>query len=288
METPAVLYRASTRAVAIPGNFPVPSYPLPDSCPIRMDAPQFDVSYQQAMQYFPPAPFNTPSSDAALSLGNANAILTQLTNQEFIAGGDIRFNATFNIVPASYDDFTKSIAFSFPGSPGLIGGGGRNTFTETVPLRQLREFFVLDPDNILSSAAPGGGPVNALSLLDSSGAPVKCVATLGDIPFIPKTQIVQAPSGVPEVHLFSQVVVQAGGVVIGNTGWYETLPTREAYYNLAVNAAAEQWNSVVWGGTNTIPTGISNPQAQLVALDSQIEPYAGNIVCRVTGYILAK
>jgi len=265
-------------------------HPLPQDAAIQHAAYAFDQAFSMAAVSFAgsPAPKNTTAANFCSDLTDSNAILTSLSQPSDGSAGLVSFDASFNIVPASWNDFTRSISFTFPGVPGAIGGNYREPFTDTVQLKIVRDYFVIDSANIISAAASGGGVVNAAAVLDSSGGAVKCVYSLAEIPFIAKTQIVSAPAGTPDTALRSQSIVQAGGIVIGGGSWYETLPTLEAYRNLIANAVSQQWNSVLWGGSNTVPTTGSGRQAQFVAEDSVIEQFAGNIVCRATGYILCK
>ena len=258
------------------------THPLPQECPIQHDAYAIQQAFNMAASAFgtSPAPKNTPAADFSADLTDENAILTNISQPSDNGGSLISFDATFNRVPDSWNDFSRSFTYTFAGFAGLFGGDYREPFAETVPCRVLREYFVLDPDNIISGATAGGGVVNSTSILDSAGNAVKCVATLGDIPFIPKTKIVSSLSAT----LRTNIIVQDGGVVINGVSWYETLPNRESYEELISNGEANQWDSTVWAGTNTV----ASSEAQIVADDSTLEVFAGNIVCRQTIYILAK
>jgi hypothetical protein len=60
------------------------------------------------------------------------------------------------------------------------------------------------------------------------------------------------------------------------------MPIISAFQGFIGNAVANGWNSSVWGGSsNTIGT-----VGQLVMEDSTLEPYAGQIVARVSMYVL--
>ena len=66
----------------------------------------------------------------------------------------------------------------------------------------------------------------------------------------------------------------------------ETCPTRENYIAWIAKAASDGWTGTVWDGTyaNQGTATIS----QFILEDSRLEAYAGNIIDRITTYILAK
>jgi hypothetical protein len=72
--------------------------------------------------------------------------------------------------------------------------------------------------------------------------------------------------------------------VINNTTWMETVPNYAQYLVWIGNATSNGWASTVWNGTAR--TG--GTDGQIVADDSWLEPYAGNIWARITPYVLVK
>jgi hypothetical protein len=261
-------------------------HPLPPDCPIQLDAYAFEQSFQMAVDAFSnaPMPKNTPAASFCATCTDANAILTSYT-QPTDESGLLAFDATFHRVPASYSDF-KQIPFTFPGFAGAQGyAGWRPIDTLTVPCRIQYDFFVLDPANILSGCADNS-PAPATSILDSGGAAPTCVFKLGDIPQISRSNfcITEGGSYTPNIYSRTMVLAPAGGVGVGDLFWQQTLPKKETFIGWAANAIADRWSSTVWdGSTDAIGT-----VGQLIAEDSRIEPYAGNIVQRITLYVLAQ
>lgn len=283
MATPSILYQSGNHTVAKASGQPRLKFPLPPESAIQFAALAFDQDFEQRLDYYPPAAKNTPSNNSAFGLNNANAILTALSQPQNTGGADGKFSATFNVVPASWDDY-KILPYSFPGFPGTIGqNSARNIFTDKVVTRMHYDYFVLDPANVISTVA-SGTPGTATSLLDSGGNAVNCVYKLGDIPSIAKSIFCVALGGTPNYSIRTNILAPSGGVVVGETTWYQTQPTNTVYQSWMSNAASNGWGSTVWPGNNNT----AGSYGQLVAEDSSIVPFAGNIVARMTMYVLAK
>ena len=231
---------------------------------------------------FPPASRNVPSNDASgatFGLADASAILTNLTQPQATLAGLGRFTGTFAIVPASWDDFSRSMGFTFPGFYGPLGGSTtRDIFTDIIQIRVRRDYYVLDPENKISSVT-SGTPGPATSLLDSSGAAVNCVFKLADSPRVKKSIFYAVAGG---ATMRTNSLTPSGGIIGGGTTYLETMPITTAYQGFIGNAVSNGWSSTVWGGSsNTIGT-----VGQLVVEDSTLEPYLGQIVARVSMYVL--
>ncbi len=273
-----VPYRSAAQTDARPAQPPRRKFPLPAECPIQLAAYAFDQEYEMLLGSFPPAPRNTKSNDAAFGLGDANAILTGYSQPSPSLAGLGKFSAQFSIVPAAWDDF-KEISYTFPGFPGLAGSSiARNVFTDDVQIRLHYDYFLVDPGAI------------AAGVLDSGGGAVTVVSSLAAIPIIPKGNFVAVQSGaaVPSIRVSS--LVKKGGDTVGGLAYDETLPDREFYQKWIANAIASGWAATAWDGASGVgyTAGTASTIGQFVIKESQIQPYAGNIIARVTAYALAK
>ncbi|MEY4917629.1 MAG: hypothetical protein RL616_1542 [Verrucomicrobiota bacterium] len=279
--TPTILYRARTRFDATLSGVPRPKYPLPPDCPQQRAGYAFDCDFEQWMASYPPAPLNAPSNVAAFGLGDANAILTALSQPQDIKSGTGRYTAEFRIVPASWDEFLDQVV-TFPGiRDNAYTGGARDPKPLTVHTRLHREYFLADPDNV------------AAGVLDSAGNAITTVASKGAIPSLYRTPWKFLVSGVITPGSEVTGLVKAGGI----PGWLETVPNTETYLEwvdvaTAFNAAlagggTQAWDDThppVWDGLIAPPDTIG----QYRFTDSRIENYAGNIFCRVSEYVLAQ
>ena len=266
-------------------GMPRAKYPLPQEAAIQLSAYAYDQAFEMAFASFNPFPVakNTPSSTFCADCTDANAILTSYSSPTDQGAGLASFDATFHRVPASWSNFSQ-IPFTFPGFRGVTGRNGtREIFTDAVSCRVLYEYFVIDADNIISGCSDGV-PANSASVLDSANAAVKCVYKLGDIAIKNQSKFFTTNSGTPDFSSRTNSLVKSGGESLAGVLWYQTLPKKETYQTWITNASTNGWASAVWDGTSD--TG--GTYGQLIAEDSRIEPYAGNIVQRITIHILAK
>jgi hypothetical protein len=290
-QTAVVLYRAQSNTAAVAAGQPLRMFPLPSDCPIQFAAYGFDQAFEIATPNFPPAPKNTPSNSGAFAgILDGSAILTKLSAPSFSGGLNVKFNASFNIVPASWDDY-KMMTYTYPGFPGPIGGSARDVGFPpgNFLVRVHYDYFVVDPQNIISTVI-AGTPGTATSLKDSGGSAVNCVYQKGDIPTVRKSLFFSEVSGSYDFSLPTLSLVVAGGATVGSLLYFETLPTVTQYKAWVTKAAAASWASLVWNGqagTGSGQAGDANV-GQLVAEDSSLAGYAGNIVSRATLYILAR
>jgi hypothetical protein len=273
------LYKSTNLTDLRPAHPPRKSFPLPTSCPNQLAAYALTQDFEAKLVALTYPPLNTKATDAAFgNLGDANAIATSYTPAQPTGFGLGKLAAQFHIVPASWDDFKLS-AYTFPGFPGLWGSqSARDIFTDNVLMRVHYDYFVIDPTSIISS-------VN-----DSGGSAVTTVASLSAIPIIPKTNFVTVYSGAAMPATRVQSLIKAGGDNIGGNTYLETLPNREYYQKWVANAAASGWASSVWDGVTGLgyTAGTASTVGQFVIEDSHLEPFAGNIIARVTTYCLAK
>ena len=284
MGCPHILYQSKTPTDCAPFGQPRLVFPLPpESGPVQFAALAFDQDFEQRLDQFPPAPKNTPSNASAFGLNNAKAILTALS-QPLNSGAALgKFAGTFTVVPATWSD-ERELPFTFPGFPGIIGQtGSRNAFTDVVATRIQHDYYVLDPANIISTVADGT-PGTATSLLDSGGTAVKVVYKRADIPIINKSIFCVALSGTPDYTNRTDSLIISGGATVAGVNYYQTQPTKTVYQSWIANAVANGWASTVWPGNNNT----AGSYGQLVAKDSETQSYAGNIIERLTLYVLAK
>jgi len=281
-------YRSSAWSDVTASGQPRIKFPLPQEATIQLAAYAFDQSFQMAVSSFGssgPSPKNTPASTFSTDCTDANAILTSYSQPADKMGGLCEFDASFHRVPASWSDF-KQLPYTFPGFAGAQGyAGWRPIDTLTVPCRIQYDYFVLDPANVLSGCIDGT-PAPATAILDSSGAAPTCVYKLGDIPQINRSFfcITEGGAYTPNYSSRTMVLAPAGGIGVGDLFWQQTLPKKETFIGWASNASTSRWNSTVWNGTSDSIGTVG----QLVAEDSRIEAYAGNIIQRITIYVLAK
>ena len=292
-------YKSTASTDASPVGPTLKSFPLPPDSTVQLASYAIQQQYQMVATSFPPAPKNTLCTDASLgalidtdsAANNKKPILTSYAQLSHIGGQLTEFEAMFNVVPATWNDY-RVLPFTFPGFPGIIGQtGSRDIFTDKASCRLQYDYYVLDPGNVISSVA-NGTPGTATSLLDSSGNAVKVVYKLGDIPTIAKSIFVVALSGTPDYSNRTNSLIVSGGAIIGGIGYYQTQPTKTVYQSWMSQALTTGWQGIAWPGTNNAindgSTGAGHDYTQLVAEDSTIEIFAGNIVARVTMYVLAK
>lgn len=282
-------YRSSFWTDVAASGVPRARFSLPGDCPIQQAAYAFDQSFQMAYDTFGPTapiPRNTTAANFSADCTDSNALLTGYSQTNDETGGLISFDASFQRVPASWSDYSRGLPFLFPGFLNTASGQPRrNPFTDVVTARVQYDYFVLDPDNIIS-ACSDGHPAASATVLDSAGGAVQCVYKLGDIPRTSKSIFCSIVSGTPDTSQRTNSLVQAGGVVAADGTYLETLPYPASYKLWIAAAVSNGWSTAVWDGATN---GAGSPAfGQLVAEDSQIEPFAGNIVARVTIYVLAK
>ena len=284
---PSELYNSTPGANA-PQEQPRKKFVLPEYSPQYENAYQIDqeFSIRQTLFTFPPAPLNTKSNNAAFGLADVNAILTSVSQAKPEGSGFVSYTATFARVPSSWDDF-KSMPFTFPGFPGTIGQNNtRNEFSQKVDVRLRYDYFLVDPTAI------------ATGILDSSGNAVTVVSAMGAIPTINKKYFLVATANGISVGangIRTNSIVQLNGKTIGSVNWFQTLPQLATYLQWILNAAPylsptppawTQTTPPVWNGTSD--NGAAATEGQIVMDDSILQPYAGNIIARVTPYILIR
>lgn len=290
MATPLIQYQTSTRTTFQKQGWIRPKFPLPPQAQsVQFLAYGFDQEFECALSAFLPAvPKNTLSTAAPFGLLDGSAILTGLSQPATTGAGMGKFTAQFQIVPATWNDM-KVMPFTFPGFPGYIGNSTtRDPFTDQVDIRLQYDYYVLDPGNLLGGGpTAGGGVANSSFLKDSGGSFVKTVYGLTDIPLIAKTFFVTNPSGTPNPSVRVNSLVPGTGATYGSLTYIQTLPNQAHYTAWVAAAKSYGWQSLVWDGT-TDGAGTGNGYGQLVSNDSMIESFAGNIMARITGFVLCK
>jgi hypothetical protein len=281
-----ILYRSTPQTDAAAKSSEKRLFPLPPHSPVRLGAYAFDREFECVLDgVFPPKPFNTPANDAAFGLADANAILTDYSQPNPSGAGMGAWNARFTIVPASWDDFTETFSYLFPafhGNLNLSNGGGGNIFQvgrfalqSAVISRLHYDYFVLDPANICAG------------IKDSNGNDITRVATADLIPNINRTMFI----GLANPTFSDGAITDSGGTSEGSTFWMETKPTKQLYAAWMANALKPRaegggWSSTVYDSTRLNVADTTD--GQIIAEDSRNVPYAGNIIARVTRYVLAQ
>lgn len=290
MPRPQFFYRSKPQTDVRPQGVGRRKFLLTKDAPDYLKAYAFDVEFACLLDgNFPPAAKNTPSSAAVFnsvagfSLQDTNAILTDFSEPQDLGGGLGKFTGTFNIVPASWDEFTIQ-AVTFPGiRDNAYTGGARDPVTVNALTRQRRDYFVVDPDGVLTG----------LNVKDSGGNAITVVGSKGAIPSLPRTPWKFLVAGVITPGGEVTGLVKAGGII----GWLETVPNTGTYlawvavaqtFNAALaGGGTQQWDAThppVWDGAASPSTAIG----QYRFADSRLEDYAGNIVCRVSEYVMAQ
>jgi hypothetical protein len=139
----------------------------------------------------------------------------------------------------------------------------------------------------------------AVGVLDSGGSGITIVSEMGAIPTINRKYFYQvqfenvstAANGIRTNN-----IVQAGGKAVGNLTFFQTLPQLATYLQWILNAAPylsptppaawSQTTPPVWNGTSD--NGAAATEGQIVMDDSSLQPYVGNIIARVTQYVLIR
>jgi len=273
-------YRSATQTNSRPAGPPRRRYPLPESCPIQFAAYAFDQEFEMVLSSFPPAAKNTQSnasSGATFGLADANAILTRFSQPSATLAGMGKFTGSFARVPASWDDFqTQSVTF-----PGIrdtnYNGGVRDPKPVNCTVRLRYDYFVVDPAGVLTGAG----------VLDSGGSAITLVTSKAKIPTLSRHRWQFLFSGSTLSTSEVTGLVKSGGT----GGWLETVPNTANYQTWISNASAyvsgsSEWTSsapTVWDGTTNGST-----YGQYRITDSRLQDYEGNIVCRISEYVLAQ
>lgn len=167
-------------------------------------------------------------------------------------GGVCRWTRTYAKVPATYDDW-EMYSYNFIGAAGDFGVNvttttGRERKTFPVPCRVHKEFFRCAAGETYTT--PGAIPVNKAF-----------------------------------VYCFGSLWLQGDYL-----GPVDTVPTSTDYGSMITDAATNKWSASV--ATQTIASDgdvtMGTAGGQIVAEDSRIVRWLGNIWCRETRYVLAQ
>ena len=275
-------YRSTPQTDAQPQGIGRRKFPLPKQAPLYLESYAFDVEMACVVNgVFPPAAKNLPSNNAVFnpvagySLSDANAILTDFSQPSDMGAGMGKFTATFNRVPASWDDYTENFAFNFPGAHGIIPTAWYQE-TKVVASRVRYDYYLIDPGNLAGGVLDSGG--TALGALDAAGS--NRLSSASKIPVIKKFR----SSGVANPTFSDNLLTNIGGTNENAVFWLQTLPAVEQWTAWKANATASGWASTVWNGV----TNAAGTDGQIVAEDSRNSVFAGNIIQRATRYILVQ
>ncbi len=287
-QPPSVPYRSALQNTARPNGRVRRKYPLPPDSPVQFAAYAFDQDFEMRLDgNFPPAQKNTPAAAAAFgsvagtALRDSNAILTSLTPPQLSGAGLGKFTGTFNLVPASWDEFSSQTV-TFPGIRDFyyVNTSARDPKPLTVNVRIHYDYFVIDPGNLATGVLDSGG--NAIQRVVSKGA----ITSIFRTPW--KWLYGGSVLGISEVT----ALVQAGGIA---GQYYETVPntgTYQAWIAVAAAFIAAQAAGGTQGWDATHPpvwNGLINPAntiGQYCFEDSRLVDYAGNIVARQSFYVM--
>ena len=286
-----------TFPLVVDGIFNVPYQVTPPkfSQPFDGDAGAYvmEIDYWIHENYFKPIPLNTPhetvNNDPALA--RADYFLVKESPTQKVGNGIVSWTRTYAQVPKSRNDYT-TIAYSFIGFLGTLAPltyvgnptipPGRPLFTKVVKCRIQNDYFITEnnvPSQIAGSIGTGSTTVNQMQ-------PLTGETTDGKIVLLDPSQIQIIPK--QPYYL---------GQGYWNTGTWTPL------YSDPVQAQAHAMQlGAIWDitgtlgltgiGINCVPTRtqynvwVSNNQ-EIVAEDSQVSRWMGNIYVRQTKYVVA-
>ena len=323
MDNAEVLYRSRNPNILTPVGMGRRKFPLSPDSKLRLATYAFDVELSGlldsiannvggASTLFPSVVFNTPASSSAFNLpagstgADPNAILVNYSQATDIGSGLGKFTATFQRVPASWDD-GATYNWTPPGWIGpTIGATGANQTVrdlrpKNITVRQHHDYFVIDSTGLVAGILDSGNnaivaPSGADSLLNgNTGARV--VASVQAIPLIFEAHFCNTliNSGSPQTPVYTSwtnSLTPLGGTSLFN----ETFPTIANYQVWMANVKAIQaangnpWTGLVWdGGAASAPYLDQNQSliTQFIIKDSDLKQFSGNIWERITTYALA-
>lgn len=277
-------------------------FPLPAQSTQYQSAYAYDQDFEMWLPNFPNVPQNTRANSAALQLPypDPNAVLTTLSQSQNKGAGIGMFKASFNIVPASWDDFDTQ-EWSPPGWIGSFLGAAdytaRNIVPQTSTIRLHYDYFLVDPAGVVGAGIikdSAGNTINAPTGADSllnGNTSARIVSSIGAIPIIPRTFFCNTTFNnvsVPAYESHVDSLTPTGGF---NGVYIQTFPTVEQYIVWCNNVSAiyaaqgNPWSSLlVWNGKDMTQAQAS--VGQIVLKESFLKPYAGNIIARITTYAL--
>lgn len=142
--------------------------------------------FMQARSEWMPLPLNTPHPAFTEFL-----LVEESPLEDTGVAGVVKWTRTYARVPASYDEPGGNYTYNFIGFIGEFGinvttVNGRERFAKNVPVKVVRDFFLVDP----ATGIPGGPvydeweniPVNEAQRYNFGGIPELDVDYLGDSP----------------------------------------------------------------------------------------------------------
>lgn len=262
-------------------GLPVMSSPIPRNTASYLLTEEWEMQITDTNSWTPLA-LNTAHPEAT------GFILVEETERKDIGVSQVHWQRRYAKMPGSYDEW-ETFPYNFIGYFGPWGGWiqpsdsqptGRNRQTLAVESRVTHDFFLVAPPGAAGAAGSSSGNGSLTSPYDVPGS-------------IPANQ----------VQKYRLVV---GGV--GSVWWmdidflsnnppynFQTTPSRKTYEGYVINALAYGWQSgrviykwAVAGGAPTVQDNSEPNPGQIVAEDSRLQPWQGNIWVRQTRYILAQ
>jgi hypothetical protein len=222
----------------------------------------FTQEWMCSRKAFAITPLNTPHPSAGQFPDYSAYRLVDEGPRTDMGGGMVKWVRTYAIVPDSHDEF-ESYSYQFIGFQTFLGISivGRNRFARIVTSRVAHDYFLV---------GAGGYP------------------TAGDIPRVAATRYVAKTVGnaAPEPESTSDVEY------LSNIGYpnvpYGTTPSRTQYEQWLAAAAADGWSAAPVGYQIDEEDLYDGTGGQIIAEDSRLTRWKGNIYLRQTRYILAQ
>jgi len=244
---PAPDYTDGDINVAQPCSLPELSSPIPATTAEYL----LRQDFQQFRKDFAPLALDTAHPSAGLTPDYSAYKLVAEGERKDIGGGLVRWTRTYALVPATHNEF-ESFGYTFIGFTGVwysIVSGGANPIAVTGRPRFTRVVSTRVQQDYFLTASPGA------------------------------------------ITSFSAQLYYQGGLAAGQQtdflndtvgGIPASVPTRTQYNSLISNAQSTGWSGGVYAGSGAVTA-----ESQLVAEDSRITRWMGNIWLRQTRFILA-
>jgi hypothetical protein len=233
----------------------------------------FTQEFMQFQANYSPLPLNTSHPSSGKTPDYSTYFLVKESERRDMGGGLVKWKRTYATKPATHDEF-ESFAYNFIGFTGVFITSAVGTLSggEGLPIA------VVNP--VIATGRPRKNRIvtsrvqHDYFLIGSSGSGLA-------------TPDYSTPAGIPQ--LFQQDYVAGGSATIGTwvdylmdaVGIYPaTIPSRSTYEGWMASAVSLGW------GSGTVNPGTSNP-GQILAEDSRISRWQGNIWVRQLRYVLA-
>lgn len=250
----------------VDGDFTIPvACSLPAlSSPISATTAEYVLmqDWTQSRKTFAPTPLNTGHPSSGMTPDYSAFKLVSEGPRNDTGGGIVKWTRTYAKQPASHDEF-ESYAYPYIGFVGTFSssGGtiatGRPRASQLVTSRVRNDYFLV-----------GSG---------------QAYATAGAIPIIRAQGYYAGATPGPAEAIVTDYITD--GFTSTETGDVipATVPSR-TLYNHWINDA----NNFVWAGGSSIYASTPGFPGQIVAEDSRLSRWMGNIYCRQIRYVLAQ